>query len=195
MSLESGLAHSSRPQTPFAEFLVAEHDAAEATTGPDGQTPFVTEYFASPGEEVTDPSAGELVQLLDELHDGEFDELLYELVDDVRHAHQQQFEFEYQDAAAHDAAAERFLSGYLGGLQEEIDRFLDHMAQAAAEQDPARMTERQLDSFLTQFEASDTTLSPLFEEFFGKLVESRHRRHPVRVLSTRFEERFLCRPL
>jgi hypothetical protein len=164
------LGNESTPQTPFAEFLVTETEGEAALRGTTAQTPFVTAYFAGEQEEHVDPRAGEMVQLLDELYDAEFDELLYELADDVQHAYQQQFEFEYSNAASQDSAGERFVAGYLSGLQEEAERHVDEMMQAAVEHDPAGMTERELDNFLAQFEVRDTALSPLFEDFLGKWV-------------------------
>jgi hypothetical protein len=158
------------PQTPFAEYLVTATEADAEPSVSEGQTPFVTEYFAREQDEQGDPRAADMVQLLDELYDAEFDDLLYELVDDVQHAYQQQFEFEYGDPANQDLRAERFVSGYLSMLQEEAERHVDDMMQAAAERDPAAMTERELDNFLGQFEVRDTGLSPVFEDFLGKLV-------------------------
>ena len=164
------LGYESTPHTPFAEYLVTATEADAEPSASEGQTPFVTEYFTGEEDEQGDPRAAEMVQLLDELYDAEFDELLYELVDDVQHAYQQQFESEYFDPASQDLAAERFVSGYLSGLQEETERHVDEMMQAAAERDPAGMTERELDNFLAQFEVRDTGLSPLFEDFLGKWV-------------------------
>ncbi|MEV7098132.1 hypothetical protein AB0M80_35360 [Amycolatopsis sp. NPDC051045] len=191
-------------QTPFGESLVvgATEPAQSAVLA--GTSPFVGEYYSDGRTDEDNPRAAEMVELLDELHDPEFDEALYELVDDVRQAYEQQFDVGLQDRSAHEAAAERFVASYLSGLQEEAERGLDAMAHAAEGLDPAGVTQRELDGLLGEVATGAAALSPVFEDFLGgffnkvkkvvsKGVKLIGKFHPIAIILRKLKK--LVRPL
>ncbi|MEK6438992.1 hypothetical protein [Pseudonocardia sp. T1-2H] len=169
----NGAAPQSFEVAPFGETLVLEADRPEASeaTPARADSPFLNEYFAADtGSDVEadapDPRASEAVELLAELHDAEFDEVVGELVQDAAEAYAEQYRFETADDAT-GPVAERFLSEYLAPLQERAQALVEQVADAAAEHDPAAMTEEELDGFLSRFEVADTGMRPAFENFLG----------------------------
>jgi hypothetical protein len=165
-------------ETPFGETLVLEADRpdpAEAREAPPTSataSPFVSEFYAdATAEEADDPRAAEVVELLAELHDPEFDEALLELAQDAAAAYAEQAKYgQYEDAGTATPAAERFLHEYLVPVEMEAQALLERVADAAEAQDLSSMTERELDGFLAQFDVAQdgsTGLKPEFEDFLG----------------------------
>jgi hypothetical protein len=166
-------------ETPFGETLVLEADwpdPAEAGEAPPAAaSPFINEFYAADAaaEEDADPRAAEVVELLAELHDPEFDEALLELAEDAAAAYAEQAQYgQYEDTGTATPAAERFLREYLAPVEMEAQALLERAADAAEAQDPSSMTEQELDGFLAQFDVAQdgsTGLKPEFEEFLGGL--------------------------
>jgi hypothetical protein len=157
-------AEASGPSTPFAELLVTE--APETEPGEQQvtyETPFVEEYYQTDAGETIqdDPRAAEFVELLGELYDPEFDEALLEVAREVADLSQQQFSFEAPD--------DRLMETFLEPLRTAAEEMVEDAARAAEENDPARMLERELETFLGRFEVAETGMRPAFEEFLGGL--------------------------
>ena len=163
---ENGTASQYVPFTPFQESYAFEPEspsAASFATAP-MVTPFVTEYA---GVEPQSPQAGELRDLLFELYDEQFDEVLCELAHEAWEAVAQRTEPFGEVGTTQ--SAEQFLQEWSEPVRQAAETMLENMAQAASEHDLGSMSESEIDQFFEQFEPRDTGLEAHFENFLGGL--------------------------
>jgi hypothetical protein len=166
---ENGAVAQYEPFTPFQESyafepepstvnLYEQFDAAPAVT------PFVSEYA---GVETQTPEATELRELLFDLYDEEFDEVLAELAHEAWEAVTQRAEPFGETATT--ASAEQFLETWSEPVRRDAESMLETIAQAASEHDLESMSEKEFDAFFERFEPRGTGLEPYFEDFLGGL--------------------------
>jgi hypothetical protein len=157
-------------ETPFEDAPAFEAPAPPPPTQPDGLvTPFLSEYFAGEVSVPVAPEREDLLELLHELHDEEFDELLFELADEAAAAYSDSRPGEHAEPGAAPERAEAFMHAYLAPLQQEAEQTLDAMAEAAADR-PA-MTDHELDELFARFAPANESLSPVFEDFLGGVFD------------------------
>jgi hypothetical protein len=166
----TGVQHY-EPFTPFQESYAFVTEASttsllERAESSPVVTPFVSEYA---GVESQSPQAGELRDLLFELYDTEFDELLDEIAHEAWEAVTQRAEPFGETGATE--TAEQFLGQWLEPVRRHAEATLDNIAEAVSEHDVASMSEAEFDTFFERFEPHDTELEPYFENFLGKLVK------------------------
>lgn len=161
------------PETPFQN----EPGYAQAPTvalsepafAASRETPFVDEYFEGDTVVSVAPDRPEFLELLAELYDEEFDEVLYQLAEEATAAYDAIAPTGEVDGSGPDPEA--FVLQYLAPLQAEAERLLDRIAETVGERDLGSMTEQEVDEALESIELGETGLSPLFEEFLGKVVK------------------------
>ena len=132
-------------------------------------TPFLTEYWLGEDSTAISPATSELVDLVEELWDHEFDELTYRLTQEAAAAADDRFP--QGEEPGDPTARERFLEGYLEPLHSAAERLFETVAEAVSEHDLMAMSESELDSVLGSLEVGETDLSPTFEGFLGGLLE------------------------
>jgi hypothetical protein len=158
------------PFTPFQESYAFESEASTLTfseqydTAP-AVTPFVSEYA---GVATESPETGELHDLLFQLYDQEFDEVLAEIAHEAWEAVTQRAE-PFGEAGGMESA-ERFLQEWSEPVRREAETMLENVAQAVSEHDIASMSEADIDRFFEQFEPRGTGLEQYFENFLGGLL-------------------------
>jgi hypothetical protein len=158
------------PFTPFQESYAFESEASTLTfseqydTAP-AVTPFVSEYA---GVATESPETGELHDLLFQLYDQEFDEVLAEIAHEAWEAVTQRAE-PFGEAGGMESA-ERFLQEWSEPVRREAETMLENVAQAVSEHDIASMSEAEIDRFFEQFEPRGTGLEQYFENFLGGLL-------------------------
>ena len=164
------------PETPFEGTLLPEPPAQEApaafegfTTRTEVATPFLTEYWLGEDSTAISPATSELVDLVEELWDHEFDELTYRLTQEAAAAADDRFP--QGEEPGDPTARERFLEGYLEPLHSAAERLFETVAEAVSEHDLMAMSESELDSVLGSLEVGETDLSPTFEGFLGGLLK------------------------
>jgi hypothetical protein len=157
------------PFTPFQASYAFEPDLTTVARPGTAAvtTPFVTEYFH--GEGAVSPEAHELQELLFELFDPEFDELLAELAQEAWTAATDRFE-EFGETLAAETT-EQFLEEWVRPVREQAETMLDNIAEAAAEQELSELSEHQIDELFERFEPHGTGLESHFEDFLGGLVK------------------------
>jgi hypothetical protein len=163
---ENGAVAQYVPFTPFQESYAFEPESSSAAvfeTAP-MVTPFVSEYV---GVEPQAPQAGELRDLLFELYDEQFDDVLGELAHEAWEAVAQRTEPFGEVGTTQ--SAEQFLQEWSEPVRQAAETMLENIAQAASEYDLGSMNESEVDRFFEQFEPRTTGLEPHFENFLGGL--------------------------
>jgi hypothetical protein len=165
---EHGADSQYRPFTPFLESYAFEaeppsHRFEEFEAAPI-MTPFVSEYA---GVETQTPEAVELRELLFELYDQEFDEVLADLAHEAWEAVTERAS--PLGESEPNGSAEQFLEEWSAPVREAAEQMLDNVAQAAGEHDVPSMSEAEFDQFFERFAPRDTGLEPYFEDFLGGL--------------------------
>ena len=163
---ENGAVAQYVPFTPFQESYAFEPESSSAAvfeTAP-MVTPFVSEYV---GVEPQAPQAGELRDLLFELYDEQFDDVLGELAHEAWEAVAQRTEPFGEVGTTQ--SAEQFLQEWSQPVRQAAETMLENIAQAASEYDLGSMNESEVDRFFEQFEPRATGLEPHFENFLGGL--------------------------
>jgi len=150
----------------------------EATEGQVGletsrpsHSPFLSVYESEEGGGLVDPQAEEYVQFLNELHDEEFDEALFELAGEAAALYDSRFSHEQGDQRAADYEAERMLEQYFEPLLREANAMIGAAAAEIGRRDLGGLTDNEIETIVDRYQPS-ADLSPAFENFFGKLKKA-----------------------
>jgi hypothetical protein len=159
------------PFTPFQEGYAFEAEPSALShlehfeTAP-AVTPFQSEYH---GVEFVSPAGEELGELLFDLYDAEFDEVLGELAHEAWEAYTERAE--QLGETATQATAEEFLHEWSEPVRRQSATLLENIAAAVSEHDVESMSEAQFEDFFDRFEPAETGLEAHFEDFLGKLFK------------------------
>jgi hypothetical protein len=128
------------------------------------ETPFISqmEMESFEGE---DPQAQLYSQLLAELHDEEFDEVLSELVQEASSVYEERISQEFGDSTLQRKAAEEVVRDYLEPLVHETQNLLETIGQGLSDRNLMSASEDQLEEWFEQYEPNRSDLSPAFEDF------------------------------
>jgi hypothetical protein len=164
--IENGAVSQYVPFTPFQESYAFEPESSSAALFESAPivTPFISEYA---GVESHAPQSAELRDLLFELYDEQFDEVLGELAHEAWEAVQQRSEPFGELGTTQ--SAEQFLQEWSEPVWQSAETMLENVAQAVSEHDLGSMSESEIDRFFEQFEPRGTGLEPHFENFLGGL--------------------------
>lgn len=132
------------------------------------ESPFRSVYELETNEGAIDPEAEEAMEFLDELYDEEFDEALFELVNEAAELYEDRFESEYADPLVQKMQAMRLLEQRFAPLVQEAEAFLDSLAEETGRFHSSPSAELELEAFINRYEYQ-TPLSPDFENFLGGL--------------------------
>ena len=161
----NGTATLEQPESPFLGYTATaaqgDHGTAPVTLV---ESPFLMEYQL--GDEVVDRESSGIRELLQELYDTEFDETLDELLEE---AEGELDRLGLDETPAGAARAERLLDQWVEPLRLEAEAMFDRMAEALDGQELITLAEDELEGVLDRFEPRDTGLSPVMEDFLGKL--------------------------
>ncbi len=158
-------------QSPFLDVLSFPRQQSEAleeesnTLSPASSSPFTSLYQAEEGKEAIDPESEEFIQFLGELHDDEFNDAVFELVNEASVLYESGFENQYQ-GVSQTVEAEHFLQEHFTPLQNELENLLDFMADEIEKYDLETMTEVEIDAFVDSYQPTGE-LSPNFENLWG----------------------------
>ncbi|MGC4093007.1 MAG: hypothetical protein QM756_34995 [Polyangiaceae bacterium] len=154
------------PFLSFQSFVteVAEPQRLEARSTPAGRSPFVSVYELEEAENSYDPLREAYSSLVDELHDEEFEEALFEVVSDARVLHRS-----HLAAGNSGADADRIVTQHFARLTREAEGALDVIQREFGARDEATLGESEVETFFEAFAPSSA--EPSFENFLGKLVK------------------------
>ena len=162
------IGNASVPFLGLTSFITEEAEAAEPVVraSPAMRSPFVSIYESAAGEGAIDEAGREAyAAILDELHDEEFDEALFELLTDARNLHAEHL------MAGHAAReADRIVTQHFSQLIRESETMVDAMAREFGTRRETGAAENEIDAFSEQYLPS-AQIPPAFEGFFGKLLK------------------------
>ncbi|MEV0386036.1 hypothetical protein [Nonomuraea sp. NPDC050643] len=125
--------------------------------------PFLSVYeLAEPVE--ADPAADSYMTFLNELHDEEIDEALFELVDEAAGLYRDGL----QNGQGDPGTARQALEQHFSPLASELEAMLDHLAHEFTERAPAGLEDAEVGSLVDAYQPANR-LGPSFERFFGGL--------------------------
>lgn len=115
------------------------------------ESPFVSqlEMESFEGE---NPQAQLYAQLLAELHDEEFDEVISNLVQEASSVYEGRISQEFGDSRMQRAVAEEAVRDYLEPLVHETEELLETIGQGLSERDVTSLSEDQLEEWFEQYE-------------------------------------------
>lgn len=152
-----------QPESPFLNTFTFAPDHSEANEDRElfqdkftnVETPFVTQYVLEETGETLDPEAEKFAEMLAELYDYEFDEAVFELVNEVSNLYEER-------------ESEPMLEAYFEPLIRETELLLENMAKGIESHDLKNMNEEEIESLLDKFEPVQTQLPDHFEYFLKK---------------------------
>lgn len=153
------------PFLDFQSFAVAEAETAEpeVRSFPSSRSPFISVYELVEGEsQYDDPVREAYAEIVNELHDEEFDEALFELQTHARTLHD-----DHLNNGASRNEADRALTQHFSQLIRESEAMVDAMAREFGNRDQTEIFEAELEAFQERY-SSSVTLEPQFEDFFRK---------------------------
>jgi hypothetical protein len=134
------------------------------------RSPFVSVYEAGDDESAfDDPMREACAGLIDELHDEEFDEALFELECHARALHDRQLA-----AGVPRSQADRTVMQHFSPLVRECEAVVDAMAQQFGPRESGGLVEGEIDAFVDRYAPAtgyEMQQDPQFEQFFGKLLK------------------------
>ena len=131
-------------------------------------SPFVSIYEMEEEGGPVDPRAEDYVAFLSELYDEEFDEAIFELVNEAAALYEERSARSFGEVPTRDPTAERFLEAHFEPLTREIERMLEALMERFGQADGNTLNESELESFFDQYRPG-VELSPSFENFLGKI--------------------------
>src|SRR5262245_38195099 len=157
-------------RTPFLDFnSFSAEEPQEApppfrTPGPD-RSPFLSVYELGEGEIAqNDPVREAYASLMNELHDEEFDEALYELECRARAMHDEQLA-----AGKPRDDADRLVTQHFAQLISATEAAVDAVAREFAPREQAGISEQEVEAFIQEYQAPER-LDPEFENLFGGIL-------------------------
>jgi hypothetical protein len=134
-------------------------------------TPFRSVYELEERDEMLEPGAENFAPLLAELYDEEFDEAVFELINEAADLYETRFQGELGIPGSQGTEAERLLERHFAPLVREAETLLEAMAEGTRQHDLDAMSETELDAFFDQYKPKQSRLSPSFENFLGGIVK------------------------
>ena len=165
------------PNNPFADEMlletlepVAENMSFSKEFSGEYESPFLSEVDSVGAvRPATNPEAEQMVSLLAELHDHEFNEALFELAAEFEDVAASRFTNEtggYSLRTVHE------LRNYAAPLIYELETAIASMAEIAEREDMGSKSEAELEQFFDRYMVDHEGFSPRFEMFFGKIMKA-----------------------
>lgn len=139
--------------------------SADARHGDVIETPFISQYELN-GVATESPELALHREIMEELHDDEFDEAVEDLVNAVREAYEDRYRGEIDHGSME---AERQMWTYLAPLDRELNGAIDRLVEGLVQIDNELLSDEQLEHYLDNFEYRTDFEQPEFEAFFGKI--------------------------
>lgn len=159
-------------RSPFLDFNSFNVEEAELPppviqAPPPVRSPFISLYKFEEGEALTydDPVREAVASFIDELHDEEFDEALFELQSRARGMHDEQLA-----GGVSRGEADRLVAQHFSQLIRESEAVVDAMARQFEAREGAGILDQEVESFEESYTPNES-LEPEFENLFGKWVK------------------------
>lgn len=164
---------SKKTQSPFLDigsFAADELKVAEeqewSSAGYEIDSPFQSVYELEKQEGMVSAEAEEFASFISELYDREFDEVVYQLVNEAADLYETRFEGEFPIGVAQQKEARHMLEEHFAPLVTEIETLLESVAEDIEPRDLDTMSEAEIDVLFEQYKPI-RELSPNFERLWG----------------------------
>lgn len=135
-------------------------------------SPFQSIYELESEEGIVDPETEAVMEFLDELYDEEFDEAIYELINEADELYQNRFESEYYgNPIAQKIEAQRVLEAHFAPLVREAETLMEAIAEEVEQYELDTISEAEIETLVNQHQPQNQ-LSPSFEHFFGAIKKA-----------------------
>src|SRR4051812_34947818 len=157
-------------RTPFLDFNSFSGEEPQEAPPPAGspvlnRSPFLSVYELNEGEAAqNDPVREAYALLMNELHDEEFDEALYELECSARAMHDEQLA-----AGKLRDDADRLVAQHFLPLIRATEAAVDEVAREFASREQAGISEQEIEAFIQEYRPPER-LDPEFENLFGGIL-------------------------
>src|SRR4051812_27626122 len=167
----NGVTTTTAPvDSPFLEAISFERVDEQLVGSARVESPFVSEYGAAETFEGAPASESEdAISARAQLYDGEFEEALYELVQEASSVVANQTAQGYQ--AGEIGAGEQLLEAWAEPLRREGERLFESLSESFGRARTATLTEMEIERLVDEAAASHVPLEPALENFFGKLID------------------------
>lgn len=165
-------------ETPFADIKISKEQNEQYDVEKTNQFSF--EDFISPFQKTYEseginhkisPYAEEYVSLLGELDDNEFHESLYELAYEMENSWQSKISDELAMGQQYKPFAIKQARIYYSPIMREVDNIFDKAEQHYSGNDLSDHSELEVDMFFETLELKNDSLTPIQEQFLGKLIK------------------------
>ena len=164
-------------ETPFADVTVLKEQSDAGTNSEDFFSGFLSEVESPFSRTYEVPSstnrvteAGEAyTELLAELNDSEFNEVVYELVNEVEDTWRNKVSNELAMGNNYIPFVTRQANNYFQPMIRETDAMIDRIAQHFSANNLADHTQSEVEQFFETLEFSHDNYTPAQDQFFGKI--------------------------
>ncbi len=137
------------------------------------ESPFLSEFEYEGGIMVSDPKAGEVANFLAELKDSEFEEAVYEVLNEAHDFVSDKITGESMRDSQYEQRVESMLREHFAPLAQSLETTIERLVNEIEKSDILNKSEVEMESFLAEYENPPDGLSPRFEmlheEFFKKI--------------------------
>lgn len=127
------------------------------------ESPFLSEFEYEGGLMQSDPKAGEVAEFLSELKDSEFEEAVYEVLNEAHDFVSDKISGESMKDSQYEQRVESLLREHFSPLAQSLETAIERLALEIERGDILNKSEVELESFLSEYENPPEGLSPRFE--------------------------------
>jgi len=138
-------------------------------------SPFLSTYQINENITVFDPQLEAVSTLATEMYSHEFDDAVYELINEATVLYENQIEGETSSRTTSDREAMFFLEEHYSPLVSEVENLLEKMSEDIDQHNIDTMSESELDEFMDQYKM-EQHYSPAFEHGFWNRIKKVARR-------------------
>ena len=166
-------------ETPFADVPVMKEQADQLISGEDFLTnfsqemesPFSRTYEATSVSNAVTEAGEEYADLLSELNNAEFNETIYELVNEVEDTWRNKVSNEIAMGSNYIPFATQQARDYFAPLIKETEGMIDRIAEHFSGNNLGDHSESEVDHFFETLEFNHNQYTPVQEQFFGKIFD------------------------
>lgn len=175
--IDAGLAQY---ETPFADIPVmreqpepiVSYDKFFSDLFQQHESPFSRTYDVALNGQLPSQVNEEFVDFLAELNDPSFNEVLYQMADEVEDTWRSKVSNEIALGDNYLPFAARQARDYFAPVLRETDSLIDRISNHFSGNDLADQSEAQIDHFFSNLEFNQDSYTPVQDQFFGKIIDS-----------------------
>lgn len=116
------------------------------------ESPFLSEFEFEGGGIISDPKAGEVAEFLSELKDSEFEEAMYEVMNEAHDFVSDKISGESMKDSQYEQRVESMLKEHFEPLAQSLESTIERLVTEIEKSDILNKSELELENFLAEFE-------------------------------------------